>query len=457
MYSKLLLVAALSGAFLSPVVAQAKWTTLSPATSPVKRGNAQATTDDSSMFVFAGNLSGTVFYNDLWSFDGSKWAELSKDKAAGAPPARRWGSIAYDFARKQVLVFGGQDVAKKNLSDTWTWNGTKWTKHSLATAPSARRWHAMGYDWKNSRVILFGGSDGTSVFGDTWAWDGSKWTKLAPTNSPAKTCRHAMAAKKAAQEIVMYGGATLPKGPWGYSAKMWTWDGSNWSQATTKNAPYTTGVISHPMVWDALRERLVVFGGYNGSEKGDTYEFHGDTWTKRTFTTDPVARSGGSMGYVPAANKSFLFGGYAGPSLKQQGDTWEYQTNAVATVKTSGTGCAGAGGIPTISMSLPWIDDSVNLSVGNIGSGASSMLIIGASKTTWNGNSLPYDLGVMGYPSCNLLVSMDFLALGLSSAKVTIPNQASLVGREFFLQAVSMGPGNRIGVSARTEIRSGAR
>ena len=99
------------------------------------------------------------------------------------------------------------------------------------------------------------------------------------------------------------------------------------------------------------------------------------------------------MAYITVFNKAIMFGGYAGPTLKQQGDTWEYQTNAVATVATSGTGCAGTGGVPTMtSKGLPWIGDTFELNLGNIGTGANAMIVLGLSKTSWLGNNLPFNL-----------------------------------------------------------------
>jgi hypothetical protein len=42
------------------------------------------------------------------------------------------------------------------LGDTWTWNGSAWTKQSPATSPSVRVDPAMAYDTASGDV-LFGG------------------------------------------------------------------------------------------------------------------------------------------------------------------------------------------------------------------------------------------------------------------------------------------------------------
>lgn len=441
---------------LAPLGAQAQWTKMSPANTPSKRANGAMTADMVNAYAFGGNLNGTTFYNDLWRYNGTDWTELSKDGATGAPPARRWGPVAYDFARSQILVFGGQDVAKAQLGDTWTWDGSKWTQHSVAVAPSPRRWHGMGYCFNTQRVILFGGFDGTNILDDTWAWDGKAWTKLATKTTPPARARQSMAHKREAKELVMYGGCANGKSPWGIRSDMWMFDGSDWQQIATKNAPYGSGVMTQAMYWDELRERMVIFGGYTSAERKDVWEFDTDTWTQRSFTTQPPNTSGPGMAYMSVFKKAVHFGGYSGPTLKQQGDTWEYQTNAAASASTAGTGCAGVGGVPTIDVDgLPWLDDSFKMDISNIGSGANAMLVLGLSKTTWSGVNLPFNLGVIGYPSCDLLVSMDVMFGGLTSVTVPVPNQSALIGQSVYFQAASLG--STLGVSARTEITVGAR
>jgi hypothetical protein len=56
-------------------------------------------------------------------------------QVAGAPtrpPGREWPSLAYDAARHQLVLFGGDDLGAANPSGgfrgTWTRTGTKWTK-----------------------------------------------------------------------------------------------------------------------------------------------------------------------------------------------------------------------------------------------------------------------------------------------------------------------------------------
>ncbi len=74
-----------------------------------------------------------------------------------------------------------------------------------------------------------------------------------------------------------------------------------------------------------------------------------------------------------------------------------------------------------------------------------TQLIIGASRTAWNSNKLPFSLAPLGAPNCSLLVSFDVLVglqnkNGQATLPINVPNQAALKGAKFFLQAYAGDP-----------------
>jgi hypothetical protein len=82
-----------------------------------------------------GGFSGTAQLNQLWQWNGSSWSESF---FSGGPAARSGaGGAALGGG---FVIFGGVGNAAINgtalLSDTWTWDGSKWT--SGAAGPSAR-------------------------------------------------------------------------------------------------------------------------------------------------------------------------------------------------------------------------------------------------------------------------------------------------------------------------------
>src|SRR5207249_2022981 len=81
---------------------------------------------------------------------------------------------------RNVVLFGGT-ARHGALGDTWTWDGSTWTKQAPKTSPPARFGASMAYDAATGNVVLFGSF---SAPGDTWTWDGWTWTTQAPARSP---------------------------------------------------------------------------------------------------------------------------------------------------------------------------------------------------------------------------------------------------------------------------------
>ena len=107
------------------------------------------------------------------------WMRLSPAKS---PPPRLNGSMAYDPATGQLVLFGGAKA--KALNDTWVWNGRTWTQLSPKSRPSPRFGAALAYDAATKQLLLFGGQTNALIYNDTWEWTGSTWRKLSPSRHP---------------------------------------------------------------------------------------------------------------------------------------------------------------------------------------------------------------------------------------------------------------------------------
>jgi hypothetical protein len=78
--------------------------------------------------------------------------------------------MAYDAATGNVVLFGGFHGRRSDLlADTWTWDGSTWTKQSPATSPPGHGGGSMAYDAASGNAVLFGGDSP----GDTWTWGAS--------------------------------------------------------------------------------------------------------------------------------------------------------------------------------------------------------------------------------------------------------------------------------------------
>ena len=108
------------------------------------------------------------------------------------PPRRSEHSMAFDSARNQTVLFGGRTEDNLASNETWIWDGSNWSKRNPTSSPPPRFSQNMVYDSARGVIVLFGGAAGRSDlpgtirgrFNDTWTWDGTTWTKLNPQTSP---------------------------------------------------------------------------------------------------------------------------------------------------------------------------------------------------------------------------------------------------------------------------------
>ena len=60
------------------------------------------------------------------------------------------------------------------LRDTWLWRARAWTEQAPPVSPSERSAAGMAYDAARKQVVMFGGSQLTPTsriqLGDTWTW-----------------------------------------------------------------------------------------------------------------------------------------------------------------------------------------------------------------------------------------------------------------------------------------------
>jgi hypothetical protein len=145
------------------------WTELSPPTSPPARYSAQMVYDPATkQVVLFGGSTGTIGFDDTWTFNGSTWTQ---HQPAASPPADAAGSMVYDAALSEVILFGGEGTSGF-VASPWAYNGSTWVELSPAASPPARVFASMDYD-PAVGLVLFGGGPSysdSSVFDDTWAF-----------------------------------------------------------------------------------------------------------------------------------------------------------------------------------------------------------------------------------------------------------------------------------------------
>src|SRR5262249_9075647 len=104
----------------------------------------------------------------------------------------------------------------------------------------------------------------------------------------------------------------------------WVWDGGSWGQGAVSSPQTPPARDMHAMVYDSIRQKIVMFGGNNGiAPLGDTWEWDSTTgWRQIQPANAPPARSGHAMSFDTRRGRTFLFGG-----TPFSNDTWEYNGN----------------------------------------------------------------------------------------------------------------------------------
>jgi N-acetylneuraminic acid mutarotase len=261
--------------------------------------------------------------NDTWILDGTSWKQ---QHPATSPPARYYGSIAYDEARQVIVVFGGLNCDNPAqctaLNDTWTWDGTTWTEQHPALSPPPRYSEAMTYDATHQQVVLFSGclESCPAMLSDTWTWDGSNWTLQQTLNAPPERAGASLSFDPVRGVTVLFGGATPAsdtasrEGIPDYN-DTWIWDGTAWTQLSPAASPSARQGAG--IVFDAARGLTILFGGYDDSQSAlinafrqDTWLWDGTTWTQQQTTSMPERTETPGLAYDAALHKAVLIGGY---------------------------------------------------------------------------------------------------------------------------------------------------
>jgi len=194
----------------------------------------------------------------------------------GTPLFVTGAAAAYDQGRDRTVIFGGLYGGPgpfPSSSETWELDGDRFTSRASAQRPPPRFGAAMAYDAARRRVVLFGGTTGSVDYNDTWEWDGDHWTLLAIASPPGRS-DHAMAYDARRRRIVMGGGARVMTGllddTWELGLD--THGVLAWRPLLLAKLPQS----DHALVYDPSRDRIISIGKKISELVGDIWEERAD-------------------------------------------------------------------------------------------------------------------------------------------------------------------------------------
>ncbi|MBL8923716.1 MAG: hypothetical protein JNJ54_32980 [Myxococcaceae bacterium] len=315
------------------------WTRILDGGITVRAGMAFEDDADSGVTFLYGGFSGTTYQTDTWRLTSAGWQQVL---ANGTPPTARAGAaVAFDAARRQVVVHGG-NLEGQACCDNTTWifdvATTTWSQVS-STGP-ARSMAAMAFDPTRNVIFLFGGrAPDTSDSDQTWQFNGSAWTQVTVSSSPPAREAHVAFVDPATGNFFVSGGATSVSNPYAGRSDTWVLQGVGtgsvrWNAVTSPAyAPVRFGAS---IAYDPLRRLFVMFGGVQtGPSPGvllnDTWTFDPSNlqWTMGhngvAPLTSPSPRHRFGLTWVTRLRRTTLFGGTTDYSTTaQNNEVWVY-------------------------------------------------------------------------------------------------------------------------------------
>ena len=252
----------------------------------------------------------------IWGWEGTQWQRVIE----GGPPRRILGGAAYDEQRNVLVLYGGRPVELGKCSqETWEWNGEEWVQKDVSP-PTACDHVKMVYDAANEEVILFSGLDPSErPVKETWSWNGEEW-KLLSEEGPESRGHFGFVYDPNHEQTLLYGGYTSSP-----TDEFWVWKDGAWEEIDFPGP----GTLSHfGMTYDTTANALYIFGGATrrstfSSFTDKTWMLSGGRWRELSPASSPSRRGSPAMGYDPERQRIVLYGGFNGPGTNLD-DTWEW-------------------------------------------------------------------------------------------------------------------------------------
>jgi len=233
------------------------------------------------------------------------------------PAAREWTSAIVDPVRDQLVVYGGGTTAPTSDVLSFALSGTHpWTAFTSTAVPPPFRAAAMVRDPVRNRMLVFGGLDPSNAANNSvWSLDLNgpmAWTKLTVSGSPPGVRGYESMVYDAARDrVLVYGGVNFFSGVYNDVWALQLAGTPTWQRL------FPTGTLPlprylHSAVIDPLRDRMVVFGGSNGSSSYDelwTLDLGGTpAWTfwPNTDAAQPAGRTLHGAFYDPVRDRMVI-------------------------------------------------------------------------------------------------------------------------------------------------------
>jgi hypothetical protein len=240
------------------------------------------------------------------------------------PGRRAHHALVYDGYRKTIMMTAGSTPLEGGRSfqfynDLWSFDGSSWTM--TGRAGDERSGIGLAFDSKRKKIYSFGGFAGNRSLDDLRVLEEGNWKTLA--HLPEMTAAEPGLVYDAGRDrLVVFGGSS---GRGQVNGHTWEWDGSSWKQFSGEGPG---GRQAFAMVYDAKLGRTIIFGGMGTTPEqvfGDTWTFDGKKWEK-LGVVGPGERMSTGFAYDSKRGRMIIFGGMQ--AGKMMNDTWAFDSNS---------------------------------------------------------------------------------------------------------------------------------
>jgi hypothetical protein len=225
--------------------------------------------------LLVGGQAGDSAFGDVWSWQNGDWRRITD----GGPGGRHLVAGAFDPIRNELVLMGGHDLnANLMRHDTWVFGANGWraadTSHTLGQRFAA----GMAWDPARRAIVLHGGHKVEGgVQGDTWQWTGNGWQRIT-LNGPTIPAHNSLVADPLGRGLLLI---SSPGDPVREPMETWLLEGTAWRRLTV-GGPSPRG--GHALVHDPATRRVWLFGGERDSRTkfNDLWQFDGERWAQVT-------------------------------------------------------------------------------------------------------------------------------------------------------------------------------
>lgn len=231
-----------------------------------------------------------------------------------APVARAYAVMTDAPGDTGVLLLGGQFGTPPGtaLSDLWSFSPDRgWIELAHETGRGA---DAIAYDSDSKLVVLVEDSR-------TWTYDPAddECRVLKTRGHPRDVWGARIAYDAGSDRMVLFGGfdgSTLNDQTWALDLRV-----RRWTRMHPAVSPPPQNF--HAMAYDPEADRVILFSGH-GQQGTWAYDYDTDTWTDLSPKRSPVPLDYSAMVYDPVGKRMILFGGVTGSLEEPRGETWAF-------------------------------------------------------------------------------------------------------------------------------------